>query len=143
MSEMFDKLQTDIKKAMLSKDDVARDCLRFIMSEVKNATVNAGKEITDDACLKALQKSVKMHEDSVAQFEAAGRQELAAKEKSELEILKKYMPKMLSEEETRDIIDNILQTVEATKKNFGIVMKQLPREVDKKIASKILNVMLK
>ena len=143
MSEMFDKLQTDIKKAMLSKDDVARDCLRFVVSEVKNVTVNAGKEITDDACLKALQKSVKMHEDSVAQFEAAGRQELAAKEKSELEILKKYMPKMLSEEETRDIIDNILQTVEATKKNFGVVMKQLPREVDKKVASKILNVMLK
>ena len=139
----YEKIQSEIKSAMLNKDNVKRDCLRSLVSEIKNQTVNAGKEITDDACLKALQKSVKMHEDSVAQFEAAGRQELAAKEKAELEILKKYMPKMLSEEETRDIIDNILQTVEATKKNFGVVMKQLPREVDKKVASKILNGILK
>ena len=49
---------------------------------------------------------------------------------------------MLSEDETKIILDNILQTVEATKKNFGAVMKQLPKDVDKKLASKLLNGML-
>jgi len=68
---------------------------------------------------------------------------LAEKEKAELVVLQEYMPKMLSEEETKLVIDNILQTVEAVKKNFGIIMKQLPREVEKKIASKILNGLLK
>lgn len=141
--ELFEKLQSEIKAAMLEKDAVKRDCLRFVVSDIKNATVNAGKELTDDACMKALQKSVKTHSDSIEQFEKAGRSDLAEKEKAELAVLQQYLPKMLSEEETKVIIDNILQTVEAVKKNFGLVMKQLPREVEKKIASKILNGILK
>lgn len=142
-SEVFSKLQEDIRKAMVEKDTVKRDCLRFIVSDIKNLTVNAGKEVTDEACLKAIQKSVKTHSDSIEQFEKAGRSDLVEKEKAELVVLQEYMPKMLSEEETKLVIDNILQTVEAVKKNFGIIMKQLPREVEKKIASKILNGLLK
>jgi len=53
-SEVFSKLQEDIKKAMVEKDTVKRDCLRFIVSDIKNLTVNAGKEVTDEACLKAI-----------------------------------------------------------------------------------------
>jgi uncharacterized protein YqeY len=127
---------------MLSKDNVKRDCLRSIVSEIKNQTVNAGKEITEDIVLKCIQKSVKQHKDSIESFKAGGRDDLAEKELEELKHIEVYLPKMLSEDETKTIIENILTNVEATKKNMGIIMKQLPNEVDKKIASKLLAKML-
>lgn len=71
------------------------------------------------------------------------REDLAWKEREELNYIQIYLPKMLSEDETKVIIDNILNTIEATKKNMGLIMKQLPKEVDKKIASKYLNSILK
>jgi uncharacterized protein YqeY len=144
MSEIFNDIQSKIKTAMFKNDNFTRDCLRMIVSDIKNQTVNANpqKEITDDVCLKILQKSAKTHKDSIEQFKSAGRVELAEKEEEELKIIESFLPKMLSEDETKTIIENILTNVEATKKNMGIIMKQLPNEVDKKIASKLLAKML-
>ena len=138
----YEKIQSEIKNAMLNKDNVKRDCPRSIVSEIKNQTVNAGKEITEDIVLKCIQKSVKQHKDSIESFKAGGRDDLAEKELEELKHIEVYLPKMLSEDETKTIIENILTNVEATKKNMGIIMKQLPNEVDKKIASKLLAKML-
>ena len=94
---LFDILTDDVKKAMREHDNIARDCLRMVISDIKNATINAGKEITVDACLDVLKKSVKTHNDSINQFNQAGRFDLADKEKAELEVIKKYIPKMISE----------------------------------------------
>lgn len=138
----YEKIQSEIKSAMLNKDNVKRDCLRSIVSEIKNQTINAGKEITEDIVLKCIQKSVKQHKDSIESFKAGGRDDLAEKELEELKHIEVYLPKMLSEDETKTIIENILTNVEATKKNMGIIMKQLPSDVDKKIASKLLAKML-
>jgi uncharacterized protein YqeY len=144
MSEIFNDIQSKIKVAMFKNDSFTRDCLRMIVSEIKNQTVNANpqKEITDDICLKILQKFAKTHNDSIEQFKSAGRVELVEKEEEELKIIESFLPKMLSEDETKNIIENILLNVEATKKNMGIIMKQLPNEVDKKIASRLLANML-
>jgi uncharacterized protein YqeY len=144
MSEIFNDIQGKIKTAMFKNDNFTRDCLRMIVSDIKNQTVNANpqKEITDDVCLKILQKSAKTHKDSIEQFKSAGRVELVEREEEELKIIESFLPKMLSEDETKTIIENILTNVEATKKNMGIIMKQLPNEVDKKIASKLLAKML-
>jgi len=140
---IYEKLQSDIKDAMINKNSLKRDCLRSIVSEIKNQTVNAGKEITDDICLKVISKSVKQHNDSIENFKLGNREDLAWKEQEELNYIQIFLPKMLSEDETKVIVDNILNTVEATKKNMGLIMKQLPKEVDKKIASKYLNSILK
>ena len=140
---IYEKLQSDIKDAMINKNSLKRDCLRSIVSEIKNQTVNAGKEITDDICLKVLSKSVKQHNDSIENFKLGNREDLAWKEREELNYIQIYLPKMLSEDETKVIVDSILNTVEAIKKNMGLIMKQLPKEVDKKIASKYLNSILK
>lgn len=144
MSEIFNNIQRKIKEAMFKNDNSTRDCLRMIVSEIKNQTVNANpqKEITDDICLKILQKSAKTHKDSIEQFKSAGRVELVEREEEELKIIESFLPKLLSEDETKNIIENILKNIEATKKNMGIIMKQLPNEVDKKIASKLLAKML-
>lgn len=143
MHNTFEKIQEQIKAAMRANDTTTRDCLRSLVADIKNQSINAGKELTDDVVLKCIQKAVKQHEDSIEQFRNAGRGDLLAKESEEYAILRSYLPKMLSEDETKIILDNILQTIEATKKNFGAVMKQLPKDVDKKLASKLLNGMLK
>jgi uncharacterized protein YqeY len=140
---IYNEIQNNIKDAMLSKNIVKRDCLRSIISEIKNQTVNAGKEITDEICLKVIQKSVKQHSDSIESFKMGNREDLALKEAEELSYIQGYLPKMLDEAETKSIIENILMNIEATKKNMGIIMKQLPKDVDRKIASKILNGILK
>ena len=139
----YEQIATDIKYAMKTGDTVRRDCLRSLMSEIKNQTVNAGKELTEDVVVRCVQKAVKQHEDSVAQFKSANRTDLVEKETAELEVLKGYLPKILSEDETKVLIDNVLQTVEATKKNMCFIMKQLPSEVDRKVAAKYLNGILK
>ena len=82
---LFEKLQDEIKKAMITHDDAKRNCLRGLMSEIKNKTINEGKPITDDAIETCAAKAVKMRRESIAQFEAAGRMDLAEKEKTELE----------------------------------------------------------
>lgn len=142
---MFEKLQDEMKEAMKARDNVKRDCLRSVLSEIKNATVNAGKEITDDACLKVLQKAAKQREDSIKCFMSGNRADLAQKENAELEILKSFLPKMLSEAKTKEVIDKMIaeQSIALSKKSFGIIMKQLPGNVDKKVASSYLNSILK
>ena len=140
---VFEKLTSDIKDAMIAKNTVKRDCLRGIVSEIKNQTVNAGKEITDEICLKVIQKSVKQHNDSIDNFKSGNREDLALKEAEELTYIEGYLPKMLDEAETKIVIENILMNIEAVKKNMGLIMKQLPKDVDRKIASKILSSLLK
>ena len=140
---VFEKLTSDIKDAMLAKNTVKRDCLRSIVSEIKNQTVNAGKEITDEICLKVIQKSVKQHNDSIDNFKSGNREDLALKEAEELTYIEGYLPKMLDEAETKIVIENVLMNIEAAKKNMGLIMKQLPKDVDRKIASKILSSLLK
>ena len=161
-SKILNKLQAEIKAAMLAKDPVKRDCLRGIISEIKNQTVNAGKEISDDVCLKVLQKAKKQREDSIACFEAAGRNDLIIKEKYELDCLSEYLPKMLSEDETKEIIKENIQKImnnpdlsltdkiwpfsdvhdeisKFLKTNRGNLMKSFNQNIDKKLASKLIN----
>lgn len=128
----YEKLQEEIKKAMLAHDDVKRNCLRGLLSEVKNRTVNEGKPITDDAVIICAAKAVKMRKESIEQFEKAGREDLAVNEKAELECLSMFTPRTLSEDETRFLVD---KAVAGGAANIGAVMKALPKNADKKFAS--------
>ena len=143
MTTTYEKIQKDIKDAMFDKNIVKRDCLRSLVSDIKNQTLNAGKELTEEIVLKCVQKSVKQHNDSIEQFKSAKRDDLALKEMEEKNYLEAYLPKMLDESETRQVIDNILQNIEPSKKNMGLIMKQFPKEVDRGMASRILKDILK
>lgn len=140
---IYDEIQEEIKAAMKAKDNLRRDCLRGIIAEIKNQTVNAGKKLTEDVVLNVLRKAAKTRNDSIAQFTAANRLDLAQKEHEELVYIEKYLPQMLNEDDTKQALMQILEKVEAVKKNFGLIMKQLPKEVDKKIASRLLNALVK
>ena len=140
---IYDKIMSDIKTAMFDKNTVKRDCLRAIISEIKNKTVNAGKEITDAVCLSVIKSSAKQHEDSIESFKAGHREDLDMKESEELTYISEYLPKMMSEADLRIVLNQILETVEPVKKNIGMIMKSLPSNADRGMASKILAGILK
>ena len=148
-SEIYKKLENSIKEAMKAHDSIRRDCLRSIISEVKNQTINAGKEITDGICMKVLQKSVKSHNDSIAQFSYAGRDDLLEKEKIEVSIINEFLPKMMDDSAIEALVKSIVQRLSnqfgrpMTKKDMGIVMKTITTSKDAasinmKTASKVV-----
>ena len=152
-SEIYKKLENSIKEAMKAHDSIRRDCLRSIISEVKNQTINAGKEITDGICMKVLQKSVKSHNDSIAQFSYAGRDDLLEKEKIEVSIINEFLPKMMDDSAIEALVKSIVQQLSnqfgrpMTKKDMGIVMKTITTSKDAasinmKTASKVVSSLL-
>ena len=150
---MFTKIEEAIKEAMKAHDNLKRDCLRSVVSEIKNASINAGKELTDAVCLKALQKSVKTHNDSIEQFTSAGRLDLVEKEKMELDAINSFLPKMMSEAEVEAIAKEVAKQVSEQlgqpleKKDMGLMMKSISKHenaasIDMKMASKTFAKML-
>lgn len=95
------QLQSDLKTAMKQRDNVRRDTVRLLLGEIRNAEIDKGRELQEDELLVLLQKQAKQRRESIEQYEAAGRDELAASEQAELDIIEGYLPDMLSEAEIR------------------------------------------
>lgn len=147
MADMYDRLTADMKAAMKARDVGSVNTIRGVIAKVKDLTVNAGKEITDDAVMGVLAKAVKQRDESIAQFEAAGRAELAASEKTERDLLKKYLPAQLSEEEVAAAVKAVIAELGAvSKKDMGRVMKEtmarLKGQADGKLVSKLVGAAL-
>ena len=143
----FEKLMDDLKAAMKAHDMVAVNAIRGVIAKVKDLTVNAGKEMTDDAVLSVIAKAVKQREESVAQFTQAGREDLAEKEKTEMEMLRKYLPAQLDEAAVAAIVKEVVAATGATgKKDMGRVMKEVMARVkgqaDGKLVSKLVGAAL-
>lgn len=135
---------SEIKKAMLSHDTIRKNVLSLIIAECTSLVASKNVEITDDVILSLIKKSAKQHKDSIKQFEEGKRYDLATKESQELEILEEFLPKMMSEEETRKVILDILSSLgieKFDKKMTGKIMGQLKNNsmIDKSVAIKILN----
>lgn len=135
---------SEIKKAMLSHDTIRKNVLSLIIAECTSLVASKNVEITDDVILSLIKKSSKQHNDSIKQFEEGKRYDLATKESQELEILEEFLPKMMSEEETRKVILDILSSLGIEtfdKKMTGKIMGQLKNNsmIDKSVAIKILN----
>ena len=144
---LYDTLMADMKSAMKNHEMVQVNTIRGVIAKAKDLTVNAGKEMTDEAVLSVIAKGVKQREESIAQFEAAGRAELAAGEKVEMEFLKKYLPAQLSEEEVAAVVKAAVADLGATsKKDMGKVMKEVMARVkgqaDGKLVSKLVGAAL-
>lgn len=140
---LYNQIKDDLKVAMLNKDVAARDSLRMILSEINNQNMLYGKEITEELCLSIITKSVKMHNDSITQFKNAGRMDLAEKEEAEINILKKYLPSILNEDETKIVLKKIItdNNIDLTQRSsIGLIMKHLSnrKDIDKGLASKLI-----
>ncbi|BCD62233.1 MULTISPECIES: GatB/YqeY domain-containing protein [Nitratiruptor] len=118
-----EQLQNDLKKAMKEKDTFTRDTIRFLMSAIKQVEVDTRKELSDADIIKIIQKSVKQREEAANQYKEGGREDLYEKEMQEAEILKRYLPKQLSDEELEEELKKIIEEVGASSlKDMGKVM---------------------
>ena len=146
-SALYDKLMEDMKAAMKAHDMKSVNAVRSVIAKVKDLTVNAGKEITDDAVVSVVAKGVKQREESIAQFESAGRADLAEGEKAELEFLRRYLPAQLSEDEVAATVKAVIAELGASsKKDMGRVMKEVMARVkgqaDGKLVSRLVGAAL-
>ncbi|MBQ6136332.1 MAG: GatB/YqeY domain-containing protein [Kiritimatiellae bacterium] len=145
--EIYDKLMADMKSAMKAHDMCAVNSIRGIIAKAKDLTVNAGREMSDDAVLQVLAKGVKQREESIAQFESAGRAELAESERKEMELLRRYLPAQLSEAEVAEVVKAAVADLgAASKKDMGRVMKEVMARVkgraDGKLVSRLVGAAL-
>jgi len=126
-----EKLDQDLKQAMMSHDQTKVSTLRFLKSALKYAAIEKKAETLGDADIQQIiQKQIKQRKESIEQFTKAGRKELADKEIQEAKILESYLPKQLSDSELSDIIRKETTTIGATaKKDFGKMMKLLSEKL--------------
>jgi len=109
--------QGELKQAMFAKDELKKSVLRMLLSAITYYEINkggAGYEATDEDVLAVIEKQVKQRKDSIEQFEKAGRQELADKEKDEMALLIVYLPTQLTKEEIVLLIKDAIIEVGAT-----------------------------
>jgi len=107
---LFQQIQEDLKKAMKSGDETAKDSLRFLIAEIKRVVVDSGADrenIPDETVLAVLDKSVKSRKESIQIFEQQGRNDLAEPEKKQLEVISKYLPAQLGDEELKAIVEKV------------------------------------
>lgn len=124
-------VMTALKEAMKAKDQGALRALRAIKSEILLfQTSGAHADLDDAAEIKLLQKMIKQRKDSLDIYEKENRQDLAAKEIEEIEVIEQFLPKQLSDEELKGVIDRIIQSTGASSiKDMGKVMGMVSKQV--------------
>jgi uncharacterized protein YqeY len=125
VNQVNDKLATAMKQG--AAGDVA--VLRLVKASFQNEQIKLGHELTSEEELKVVQREAKQRKDSIAQYEAANRQDLAKIEKQELEIIQTYLPQQMSETELKQLVDTVATELNATGiaqmgAVIGAVMKQ-------------------
>ena len=108
---------------MLDKNDLMRDTIRMFLSEVQRFEIDNKEEVDDAKALQIINKMIKQRNDSISQFREGGRDDLVEKEENEVEILSKYKPQQLSEEEvTSKVKEAIKETSASSMQDIGKVM---------------------
>jgi len=126
------RVNDELKSSMLARQAVRTGTLRMLKAALGYAQIEKKTETLSDADVMAMiQREAKKRRDSIEEFEKAGRTEMAANEKAELEVLIEYLPKALSAEELENLIREVITEVGATsKKDMGAVMKAAQSKVD-------------
>lgn len=140
-----EKILQDYKAAMLAKDKIKSSTLSFLRADFNNYAIDKRKKKLEDSDVIAVIKAqIKKHQDSVEQFKKGNRLELAEKEQKELEILKSYLPKQLSEDEIKKVIAEVVASVGAAGiKDMGKVMKEVLAKVGDKADNKTVSELVK
>lgn len=122
---LIDNLGKDIISAMKEKDQLKLSVLRMVKGAIQLENINNKKELNDELFIDVVSKQIKQRNESLEEFEKAGRSDLATKVKAEVEVLKSYLPEQLSSEEIEKILDSIFAKVNPTSsKDMGAIMKE-------------------
>tara|TARA_B100000073_G_C23630431_1_gene532341 strand:+ start:223 stop:666 length:444 start_codon:yes stop_codon:yes gene_type:complete len=140
---LIPNIKSDLKQAMLEKNHVVRDTIRMFLSEVQRYEIDNKEEVDDAKALQIINKMIKQRNDSISQFTSGGRDDLAIKEQREVEVLSKYKPKQLSDDEISIKVKEAIADSKATSisdmgKVMGVLKSSLAGSADMGIVSKIV-----
>ncbi|MGY3977375.1 GatB/YqeY domain-containing protein [Aeromonas mytilicola] len=125
-----DQLKDQQKLAMLARDKARLGAIRLLMAEIKQREVDTRIELNDEDILAVVTKMVKQRRDSISQFEAAGRQDLADKESAEILVLQEFLPQQLTADEIAALIEQaITESGAAVMADMGKVMAVLKPKI--------------
>ncbi len=128
--DLKSRIQEDVKGAMRARNRQRLDALRLITAAIKQKEVDDRVELDDGAVIGVLNKMIKQRRDSIDQFQKAGRDELAAREAYEIDVIQNYMPAAMDEAELESLIDAALaQTGASSMKDMGKVMGALKSKI--------------
>ena len=128
---------------MLEKRVLERDTLRMLLAEIQRYQIDEKTEATDEVVLTIINKMVKQRKDSIEQFTKGGRDDLASKEKDQLEVIKQYLPEQLSEDKIREIVEAAVNSTQASSmqdmgKVMGAIKSELQGKADMGLVSQIV-----
>jgi uncharacterized protein YqeY len=127
---LVERLEGEVKDAMLARDGTRRDALRLILNSLRAAEKDLQRPLSDDEELQVLQRERKRRNEAAEAFRAGGREEQATQEEAELAILQEFMPEPLSEEELERIVDDAIAETGATSlRDMGRVMADVMPQV--------------
>lgn len=129
-SAIEEKLKKDIVSAMKARDKQLLAVLRMLQSELKNASIEQKRELHEEEVIRILQSYAKKREDGAVEMRKAGREELARKEETELEIVKSYLPEQMGDEELDGVVEKVVGEKGASgPRDMGPVIKAVLAEV--------------
>ena len=126
-NEIRPKLMESMKNAMRARDSISLDALRFLLSLVKNAEIDAHRELDDAEITAILQKEVKTRREAIEQFKTAGQEVTVTEETKKLDILLQFLPKQLTPAEIAEAVSSLIAS--APSKEFSVVMKLVSSEL--------------
>ena len=140
---LLSDIKSDLKQAMLGKNDLVRDTIRMFLAEVQRFEIDNKEEVDDAKALHIINKMIKQRNDSISQFKSGGRNDLAEKEQKEVDILFKYKPAQLSEEEIANKVKEVIKDSGASSmqdigKVMGVLKSSIAGSADMGIVSKIV-----
>jgi hypothetical protein len=139
---LFDKINQDMIEALKSGEKNRLTVLRGLKSVLKYARLDKGEDLTDQETIASLSSQAKRARDSIEQFGKGGREDLVAKEESELAIINSYLPQQLSEDEVRNLVEAAIKESGAESprdmgKIMQLVMPQVKGRADGKMVNKL------
>lgn len=123
---LSEKINNDMINYMKSKDSFALGVVRMVKGAIQLEKINLKRDLNDDEVIAVISKQIKMRNDSIAEFTKANRTDLVDQYKKEIELLNKYMPEQLTDEEIDKIIDEAFAKINPTSsKDMGLIMKEV------------------
>jgi uncharacterized protein len=142
--QLRERLTTQMKVAMKSRDTLRLSVIRMVLSSVKNRDIELRREMTDAEIIETIGTLCKQRRESIRLFKEAGRQELVDKEEAELALMMEFLPQQLTRDELAALVDQaIAETSAAGGKDMGKVMKALMPSVTGRADGKLVSEVVK
>lgn len=141
---LLETIKNDMITAMKEKDSFRLGVIRMAKGAIQLEEINKKKELTDSDVIDIISKQIKLRKDAINEFQKANRLDLVSQNEKEIEVLNKYMPTQLTEEEIDKIINEVFDTVKPTSiKDLGTIMKSITPSLKGKTDMSMVNIKIK